>query len=70
MEKSKKSFFSDKSNNFENTSLIENSKLLTNDFEITETINKYFENLVANLVHKLPNKLICQKPENGNEVFA
>ena len=37
-----KSFFSDKSNNFENISLIENGNLLTDDFEIAETFNKYF----------------------------
>ena len=39
-----KSFFSDKSKNFENVSLIENGNLLTNDFEIAETFNKYFQN--------------------------
>ena len=37
-----KSLFSDKSNNFENISLIENGNLLTDDFEIAETFNKYF----------------------------
>ena len=42
--KTLESFFSDKSNNFENISLIENGNLLTNDFEIAETFNKYFQN--------------------------
>ena len=44
-----KSFFSDKSDNFENISLIEKANLLTNDSEIAETFNKYFQNLVPNL---------------------
>ena len=37
-----KSVFCDKSNNFENISLIENGNLLTDDFETAETFNKYF----------------------------
>ena len=40
--KTVKNFFSDKLNNFENISLIENGNLLTDDFEIAETFNKYF----------------------------
>ena len=47
--KAVESFFSDKSNNFENISLIENDNLLTDDFEIAETFNKFFQNLVPNL---------------------
>ena len=58
-----KSFFSDKSNNFENISLIGNGNLLTDDFEIAETFNKYFQNLVPNLALKIPSKLLCQTPE-------
>ena len=50
-----KSFFSDKSSNFENVSTIENSKLRTNDFEIAESFNKYFQNLVSNLGLKVPH---------------
>ena len=65
-----KSFFSDKSNNFENISLIENGNLLTDDFEIAETFNKYFQNLVPNLALKIPSKLLCQTPENGDEILA
>ena len=68
--KTVKSFFSDKSNNFENIFLIENSNLLTDDFEIAETFNKYFQNLVPNLDLKVPSKLLCQTPENGDEVLA
>ena len=65
-----KCFFSDKSNNFENIFLIENANLLTDDIEIAETFNKYFQNLVPNLDLKLPSKLLCQTPENGDEVLA
>ena len=68
--KTLKSFFSDKSNNFENISLIENANLLTDDFEIAKTFNRYFQNLVPNLDLKLPNNLLCQAPENGDEVLA
>ena len=68
--KTVKSFFSDKSNNFENIAHIENSNLLTNDFEIAETYYKYFQNLVSNLDPKVSSKLLCQTPENGNEILA
>ena len=56
--KTVKSFFSDKSNNFENISLIENGNLLIDDFEIAETFNKYFQNLVSNLYRKVPSKFL------------
>ena len=36
------SFSSDKSKNFANIFLIENGKLLTDDFQIAGTFNKYF----------------------------
>ena len=65
-----KSFFSDKSSNFKNLSLIENGNLLTDDFEITETFNKYFQNLVLNLDLKVPSNLLCQTSENGAEILA
>ena len=63
-------FFSDKSNSFENISLTENSNLLTHDFESAKTFYKYFQNLVPNLDFKVPNSLLCQTPENGDEVLA
>ena len=44
--------------------------LLTNDFEIAETFNKYFQNLVPNLDLKVPRKLLSQAPENSDEVLA
>ena len=47
--KTVKNFFSNKSSNFENISPIENGNLLTDDFEIAETFNTYFQNLVPNL---------------------
>ena len=65
-----KSFFCDKSNNFENISFIENGNLITDDFEIAETFNKYFENLAPNLALKIPNNLLCQAPENGDEILV
>ena len=68
--KTVKSFFSDKSNNFENLSLSENGNLLTDDFEIAQTFNKYFQNLVPNVDLKVPSNLLCQTPEHGNEVLA
>ena len=67
--KTVKSFFSDKSNNFENISLIKNGNLLTDDFEIEETFNKFFQNLVLSLDLKVPSKLLCQTPENGDKVL-
>ena len=45
-----KSFLSDKSNSFENISLIENGNRLTDNFEIAETFNKYFQNLVPKII--------------------
>ena len=60
----------DKSNNFENISFIENSNLLTGDFKIGEIFNRFFQNLVPNLNLKVPSKLLCQAPENGDGVLA
>ena len=70
--KTVKSIFSDKSNNFEsnNISLIANGKLLNDDFEIAETFNNYFQNLVPNLDLKIPNNLHCQTLENDDEVLT
>ena len=65
-----KSFLFDKSNNFENIFLIENDNLLTDDFEIAETFNKYFQNLVPNLALKIPSNLLYQTPKNGDEALA
>ena len=44
--------------------------MLTDDFEIAETFNKYFQNLVPNLALKIPSNLLCQTPENGDEILA
>ena len=44
--------------------------LKTHDFEIAENLNKYFQNIVPKLDLKLPNNLLCQAPENGDEVLA
>ena len=68
--KTLESFFSDKSNNFENISLIENDNLLTDDLEIAETFNKYFQKLVPNLDLKVQTNLLCLAQENGDEILA
>ena len=68
--KTVKSFFYDKSNNFENISLTENGNLLTDDFEIAEDFHKCFEHLVPNLDLKVPNKLLCQTSENSDGILA
>ena len=65
-----KSFFSDKSDNFENIYLIENSNLLTDDFETAEPFNNYFQNIVSNLGLKVPSNLLCQTLENGDKILA
>ena len=62
--------FSNKSKKLENISFIKNGKLLIDDFEISKTFNKYFQNLVHNLELKVPNNVLCQTTENGDEVLA
>ena len=64
------SFFSVKPNNFENISLIENSKLFTDDLKLLKLLTKCFQNLVPNLDLKAPNSLLSQTPENGDEVLS
>ena len=44
--------------------------MLTDDFEIAETFNKYFQNLVPNLDLKVPSTLLCQTQENSDEILA
>ena len=68
--KTVKSFLSDKSNNFENISLIEHGNLLTDNFEVAEIFSKYFQNLVPNLALKVPRKLLCQTSGNDCEILA
>ena len=68
--KTMKSFFSDKLNNFENISLIENGKLLSDDFETVETFNKCVQNLMPNLDLKVPNNLVCQRSEIHDPVLV
>ena len=64
-----KNFFSDESNNFENISLIGNGKQFADDFEIADTFNKYFQNLVPNL-DLYQTIYFCQTPLNGDEILA
>ena len=42
---------------------MESGKLLTDDFEIVKTFNKYFQNAVPNVDFKVPNNFFCQTPE-------
>ena len=53
-----------------NISLIENGNFLTDDFEIAETFNKYFQNLVPNLTLIVPSNLLCQTLKNGDEILV
>ena len=68
--KTEKSLFSNKTNNFENIYLIENGKLVSDNFDISETFHKRLQNLVPNLDLKVLNNLLCQTPKNGDEVLA
>ena len=43
--------------------ITENRKLLTDDIEIMETSNKYFQNVVPNLDLKVANSLIHETPK-------
>ena len=52
------------------SNVIGNGKLLTNDFQIAEIFNKYFQNLMPNLDLNVQNNLLCQTPRNGDEVLS
>ena len=67
--KTVKSFFSDKSSISENISLIENDNLLLNDFEIAETFRKYFQNLVPNLVLKVPSSYFAKHQKTVKKFY-
>ena len=44
--------------------------LLTDDFEIAGTFNKYFQILVPQLDLKVPSNLLCQTSEKGDVLAA
>ena len=51
-----KTCFSDKSNNSENLTVVENKKITSDEKEVSEVFNKYFDVLLCNLnlkAHKI-----------------
>ena len=38
--------------------------------KLQKLFNKYFQNLVPNLALKVPINLLCQTPENSDEILA
>ena len=65
-----KIFFSNKSNNFQKQYLTENGKLIKDDFKIAETFDKLFQNLVPYVDLEVSNYLLCQTPENDDQVLT
>lgn len=53
-----KTCFSDKSNNFENLTVVENEKVTSDEKELSEVFNKYFDVLLCNLNLKVPENLL------------
>ena len=53
--------FSDKSSSFEKTYLIEKEWVITNDSEITQIFNQYFNKIVPDLGVKVPDALILHR---------
>ena len=53
-----KSSFSDKCNNFENITLVENNRIISDDKELASTFNNYFSNVIDNLNLKVPENLL------------
>ena len=56
--KTVKRFFSGKSSNYEKRFVTRNGKMLTDDFEIAENFNKYFQNLVPSLDLKVASNIL------------
>ena len=56
--KTVKSSFSDKSNNFESITLVENDSIVCNDNEVANIFNEYFSNLVEGLNLHVPENLV------------
>lgn len=55
--------FSDKSSSFEKTYLIEKEWVITDDSEITQIFNQYFNKIVPDLGVKVPDALILHRLE-------
>ena len=56
--KTVKSSFSDKSNNFESITLVENYNIVSDDNEVANIFNEDFSNLVEDLNLNIPENLI------------
>ena len=56
--KTVKSSFSDKSNNFESITLVENDNIVSDDNEVANIFNEDFSNLVEDLNLNIPENLI------------
>ena len=56
--KTVKSSFSDKSNNFESITLVENDSIVSDDNEVANIFNEDFSNLVEDLNLNIPENLI------------
>ena len=56
--KTVKSSFSDKSNNFESITLVENDSTVSDDNEVANIFNEDFSNLVEDLNLNVPENLI------------
>ena len=56
--KTVKSSFSDKSNNFESKTLVENDSIVSDDNEVANIFNEDFSNLVEDLNLNIPENLI------------
>ena len=56
--KTVKSSFSNKSNNFESITLVENDSIVSDDNEVANIFNEDFSNLVEDLNLNIPENLI------------
>ena len=56
--KTVKSSFSDKSNNFESITLVENDSIVSDDNEVANIFNEDFSNLVEDLNLNIPENLV------------
>ena len=56
--KTVKSVFSDKTNNFESITLVDNNSIVSDNNEVANIFNKYFNNLVEGLNLHVPENLL------------
>ena len=68
--KSVKTCFSDKSNSFENITLVENGEVVSNDKEVAKIFSEYFDTLVSNLNLKVPNNTLTPNENIDDPILA